>query len=90
MTLLKQAKKKIRMHGLKSGYNTSFKHGNATRKLPCVAILNNQKCHFSFLVFLHKIGEQVLSGGLVPMGKGGCEETVKKGEYGANTVYICM
>jgi hypothetical protein len=34
--------------------------------------------------------EQVLPGGLEPVGKGGCGERVWEGKYGANVVYTCM
>jgi hypothetical protein len=49
-----------------------------------VDILTKQKCHF-----FHKIrkqeGEHVLPGGL-----GGCGESMWEGEYGTDTMYICM
>jgi hypothetical protein len=61
-----------------------------SKETPCVAILNKQKCHFSFF---YKVREQKGRTGLVwwklvPVGGG--REKVWKGAYGANTVYTCV
>jgi hypothetical protein len=66
------------------------------KETPCVAILNNEKCHFFLLLFLYKIGEQ--EGGTGPAwDRGwyqwegeGFGEMVKESEYGAYTVYTRM
>jgi hypothetical protein len=55
--------------------------------VPCVSVLNNQKCHF--LLFLYKIIEQEDETG--PCWGGGRRwELVKKGEYGTSTIYTCV
>jgi hypothetical protein len=50
----------------------------------CVALLNNQKCHF-FSFFLYKIkirrAEQILHGGWYQWEGGGGWKIVKEGEY---------
>jgi hypothetical protein len=53
------------------------------------AIIIQQKCNFSTKVE-NRRREQVLSGGLVPVGGEGGGEWLYKFEYGANFVYICM
>jgi hypothetical protein len=60
---------------------------SATRKLPVVATLNKQKCHFFFFFFSYtkseyRKAEQVLSGELVPVGGGGNKERVWESEHG--------
>jgi hypothetical protein len=58
------------------------------RKTSCGAIFTKQKCHFiSFTKSEIRKAEQVLSGGLLPVGAG---RMWRMGEYGANTVYTCM
>jgi hypothetical protein len=52
------------------------------KETPCVSILNKQKCHFfSFTKSENRKMEKVLSGGIIPVGVGGCGERLWKGEY---------
>jgi hypothetical protein len=67
------------------------------KEMPYVAILNKQKWHFIVFFFLiqnQRTGGQnrsCLGAGCLYQREGrGCGEMVKKGEYGANTVYTSM
>jgi hypothetical protein len=53
--------------------------------------LNKQKCHFfSFTKLGNRRAEEVLPGGLVPVGGGGDRERLWGCEYGPNAVCSCM
>jgi hypothetical protein len=61
-----------------------------SQETPCAAILKQKCFFFSFYKIREQRAEQVLSGGLVPVGGGGSGEKAGESEYWVNTVYTWM